>query len=130
MPTTTESSAQAYHREVSRLLQVGDLKSAEKLSNHLISQFPDYSPGWHSASFIALCRGDIGRASEQIQRALSNAPDDARYLLQHARCLSAQRRLTDSIAAATAAERGAETDAPLLDALGSFYNSIGEHDRA
>jgi tetratricopeptide (TPR) repeat protein len=120
----------ARHQEVTRLLQVGDLKSAEALCNRLTADFPQFYPGWHSASFIALCRGQIATASQMIQRAVTHAPSDPRYLLQHARCLGAQRRFAESIASAAAAELAAANDAQLLDAIGSFYNSVGEHQKA
>jgi tetratricopeptide (TPR) repeat protein len=120
----------ACHQEVTRLLQMGDLKSAEVLCNRLTAEFPQFYPGWHSASFIALCRGQVATASDMIQRALAHSPSDPRYLLQQARCLGAQRRLAESIASAGAAERAAANDAQLLDAVGSFYNSVGEHRRA
>jgi tetratricopeptide (TPR) repeat protein len=120
----------ARHQEVTRLLQAGDLKTAEALCNRLTADFPQFYPGWHSASFIALCRGQIATASQMIQRALTHSPSDPKYLLQHARCLGAQRRLPESIACAAAAERAASNDAQLLDAIGSFYNSVGEHQRA
>jgi Tfp pilus assembly protein PilF len=120
----------ARHQEVTRLLQAGDLKTAEALCNRLTTDFPQFYPGWHSASFIALCRGQIATASQMIQRALTHSPSDPRYLLQHARCLGAQRHLTESIASAAAAERAAANDPQLLDAIGSFYNSVGEHQKA
>jgi tetratricopeptide (TPR) repeat protein len=130
MTPAAQLSATARHQEVTRLLQVGDLKSAEALCNRLTTEFPEFFPGWHSASFIALCRGQIASASQMIERALANSPSDPRYLLQYARCLSAQRRLAESVASAAAAERAAAKDAQLLDAIGSFYNSVGEHQRA
>jgi tetratricopeptide (TPR) repeat protein len=120
----------ARHQEITRLLQVGDLKSAEVLCTRLTADFPQFYPGWHSASFIALCRGQVAAASQMIQRTLTHSPSDPRYLLQHARCLAAQRRLAESIARASEAERAAAKDAQLLDAIGSFYNSVGEHQRA
>src|SRR5262249_37563762 len=87
-------------------------------------------PGWHSASFLALSRGQVVPATQMIQRALKNAPTDPRYLLQYARCLSAQRRLAESIDSAAAAEKTAARDPQLLDAIGSFYNSVGAPERA
>ena len=130
MSQAAQSSATARHQEVARLLQVGDLKSAEALCSRLTTDFPQFYPGWHSASFIALCRGQITTASQMIQRALTHSPSDPRYLLQHARCLAAQRHLAESITSATAAEQAAANDAQLLDAIGSFYNSVGEHQKA
>ncbi|MFL6601110.1 MAG: tetratricopeptide repeat-containing sulfotransferase family protein [Steroidobacteraceae bacterium] len=130
MTPAIQLPATARHQEVTRLLQAGDLKTAEVLCNRLTTDFPQFYPGWHSASFIALCRGQVATASEMIQRALAHSPSDPRYLLQHARCLGAQRRVAESIASAAAAERAAANDAHLLDAIGSFYNSVGEHQKA
>ena len=122
--------AAARHQEVTRLLQAGDLKAAEALCARLTAEFPQFLPGWHSASFIALCRGQVAGATALIQRALSHSPSDPWYLLQNARCLAAQRRLVESIENAALAERVAMNDAQLLDALGSFYSSIAEYQRA
>jgi Tfp pilus assembly protein PilF len=130
MSPTARSTAVALHQQVSRLIQAADLKSAETLCNRLTAEFPEFYPGWHSASCIALCRGQVASASQLIQRALQSSPTDPRYLLQYARCLSAQRRAAESIESASAAERAAAKDPQLLDAIGAFYNSTGEHQRA
>ena len=126
----SSSAATARHQEVTRLLQKGDLSAAAILCEHLTAEFPQYLPAWHSGSFIALCRGQVGSASQMIRRALAGAPSDPRYLLQQARVLAAERRVDDSIVSASAAETAAANDAALLDAIGSFYNSVGEHQRA
>ncbi|MEA3183232.1 MAG: hypothetical protein QOI59_6755 [Gammaproteobacteria bacterium] len=127
---STAISASVRHQEVTRLLQKGDLSSAATLCDRLITEFPQFLPGWHSASFIALCRGQIADASQMIQRALTGSPSDPRYLLQQARVLAIQRRVAESIASALAAEKAAAQDAQLLDAIGSFYSSVGEQQRA
>jgi len=127
---STAVSASVRHQEVTRLLQKGDLSSAATLCDRLITEFPQFLPGWHSASFIALCRGQIADASQMIQRALTGSPSDPRYLLQQARVLAVQRRVAESIASALAAEKAAAQDAQLLDAIGSFYSSVGEQERA
>jgi tetratricopeptide (TPR) repeat protein len=125
-----QASARARHQEVTRLIQSGDLKSAAALCQRLTAEFPDFLPGWHSGSFLALHRGQFALAMEMIKRALRDAPSEPRYLLQYARCSSAQRRLPESIESAAAAEQAAAGDHQLLDAIGSFYTSIGEHRRA
>jgi tetratricopeptide (TPR) repeat protein len=130
MSAAAQSPAIARHNEVARLLQIGDLKSARSLCARLTAEFPQYLPGWHSASLIALGLGQLASAAELIQRALAAAPSDPRFLLQNARCLFAQRRLPESLEAAASARRQAADDAPLLDAIGSFYNSVGEHQKA
>jgi tetratricopeptide (TPR) repeat protein len=128
--SSTAITASVRHQEVTRLLQKGDLHSAATLCEQLTTEFPQYLPGWHSASFIALCRGQIEGAWQLIQRALAGSPSDPRYLLQQARVLAAQRRLPESIESAAAAEKAAAHDPQLLDAIGSHYNSVGEQQRA
>lgn len=124
------SPAREQHQEVTRLLRTGDFRAAELLCNQLMARFPRYHPALHSASFLALCRGDVNRASELIGTALLHDPAQPGYLLQQARCLAAERRHADGVAAASMAEENVARDAPLLDAIGSFYSSIGEHARA
>jgi Tfp pilus assembly protein PilF len=128
--SVSQSAAVTRHQEVTRFLQVGDLKSAAIVCARLTAEFPEFSPGWHSASFIALCLGEVSSATQLIQRALGNAPTDPRNLLQYARCLFAQRRPQESLEAAGRAEHLAGGDAALLDAIGSFYSSAGEQQRA
>jgi tetratricopeptide (TPR) repeat protein len=130
MTSPPQPSAAARHQEVTRLLQSGNLSSAEALCQRLTTEFPQFLDGWHSASFIALCRGQIASAARMIQRSLTGAPSDPRYLLQQARVLAAQRRLAESIDSAARATAAAAHDAALLDAIGSFYSSVGEHQRA
>lgn len=124
------SAAIARHREVTRLLQEGNLKAAEQRCRGLTSEFPQFMPGWHSTSFIELCFGRLGPALQAIDRALASSPADARYRLQHARCLSALGRVAEAQASASMAERAAVNDAALLDAIGSFYSAAGEHQKA
>lgn len=132
MTAASQSSSAAIvrHQEVTRLLQKGDLHAAATLCDRLTAEFPDYLPAWHSASFIALCRGQVADASQMIQRALAGSPGDPRYLLQRARVLAAERRLAESCESAGAAGKAAGGDPQLLDAIGSFYSSIGEYQRA
>src|ERR1700754_1836186 len=118
------SAASVRHQEVTRLLQKGDLNGAGTVCDRLTTEFPEHLPAWHSASFIALCRGQIADASQMIRRALAGSPSDPRYLLQQSRVLAAERRLADSCETAAAAESAAAHDPQLLDAIGSFYSSI------
>ncbi len=126
----SSNAASVRHQEVTRLLQKGDLNAAAILCDRLTVDFPEYLPAWHSASFIALCRGQLATASQMIQQALAGSPYDPRYLLQRARVLAAERRLPESCETAAAAEAAAASEPQLLDAIGSFYSSIGEYPRA
>jgi tetratricopeptide (TPR) repeat protein len=126
----SSSVASVRYQELTRLLQQGDLNAAATICDRLTAQFPHFLPAWHSASFIALCRGQVANASQAIQRALAGAPFDPGYLLQHARVLAAERRLAESMRSAANAEQAAANAPQLLDAIGSFYSSIGEYQRS
>jgi hypothetical protein len=128
--SASPSAAREQHQEVTRLLRSGDLRSAETLCNQLMARFPQYHPALHSASFLALCRGDVNRASELIGTALLYSPAEPRYLLQRARCLSAEKRHAEGVTAAGMAEENAAGDPQLLDAIGSFFSSVGEYSKA
>lgn len=130
MTSAVPSTAAERHQEVTRLLKEGDLKTAAVRCRALTCEFPQFLPGWHSASFIALCLGELASALDAIGRAVAGSPSDARYQLQHARCLSALGRLPEALVSAAGAEAAATSDAALLDAIGSFYSSTGEHRRA
>jgi Tfp pilus assembly protein PilF len=124
------SSPIARHQEISLLLKRGDLKSAQPLCERLTVDFPKFLPGWYSASFIALYLGQPASALESITRALDDAPSDTRYLLLQARCFGALRRTPEALASAASAEKAAAGDSASLDAIGSFYSSMGEHLKA
>jgi tetratricopeptide (TPR) repeat protein len=130
MKSTSSFSAVARHQEIARLLSKGDVKTAEMCCERLTKAFPQFLPGWYSASFIALATGRCADALVAIQRALHGPTPDARIQLQYARCLAAVGSITEARASAGAAMSAAHIDAPLLDEIGSLYSSIGEHDRA
>ena len=120
-------AAIAREQEVARYLERGDIESAQTLCLSLTAEFPHFAPGWHRASVVALRLGDPQRALVLIDRALASAPSDARYLLQRAHSLRALCRIREALECAAQGERMAWNDAPLLDALGTFYSLVGEH---
>ncbi|HEY3787038.1 MAG TPA: sulfotransferase [Steroidobacteraceae bacterium] len=130
MSSSASAAAIARHREVTRLLKEGNLKAAEQHCGALTSEFPQFMPGWHSRSFIELCLGRLGPALEAVGRALATSPDDARYRLQEARCLSALGRRSEAQASVAIAAASAGRDAAMLDAIGSFYSATGEQHEA
>jgi Tfp pilus assembly protein PilF len=130
MKQAPSSSAVARHQEIARLLNRGDLKTAEICCERLTNEYPQFLPGWYSASFIALALGRSADALVAIQRALEAGAPDARIHLQYARCLMAVGRMTEACASAATALTAARNDAPLLDAIGSLYSSIGEQHKA
>lgn len=128
--TTAAPAAITREHEVARYLERGDLKSAQALCRSLNAEFPQFAPGGHGASVLALRLGEPASALALIEQALASAPGDARYLLQRAHCLRALRRLPDALACAADAERTARNDAVILDAVGTFYSFLGEQQSA
>jgi hypothetical protein len=105
---------------------MGDLKAAGVLCEQLTQEYPQFLPGWHSASVIALASGRNDDALTAIQRALEGGVPEARFHLQYARCLAAVGRLVEARDSGATALKAAGNDAPLLDAIGSLFSSIGD----
>jgi hypothetical protein len=130
MKLTSSLSAVARHQEIARLLNRGDLKTAEIWCERLTKECPQYLPGWYSASCVALALGRSANALVAIQRALEGGAPDAQIHLQYARCLIAIGRMTEARVSAATALEAARNDASLLDAIGSLYSSMGEQHKA
>jgi len=69
-------------------------------------------------------------ALAQVERALSLDPGNARLLINRGQCLVALGRLQDARQAAATAQRRAEGDAVLLDAIGTLYRHADDQQRA
>jgi tetratricopeptide (TPR) repeat protein len=123
-------AAVARQKDITRLVQRGEVAAAERLCRALIAEFPQFAPGWSSASLIALRRGESAQALRLIDEALARAPQEAHFLLHRAHCLLALQRVVDALACAGQAERAAQHDAGVLNAIGTFYSLAGEHGRA
>jgi tetratricopeptide (TPR) repeat protein len=82
------SEPQALEGRVWEFLDRGDVKQAISACEQLNKQFPDYPPGWHTASQLALKLGSATMALGAIRQALAEQPDNPAWLLQEARCLS------------------------------------------
>ena len=70
-----------------QLLERGEVKQAVASCRLLNQRYPDYAPGWHSTSQIALRLNNRAVALEAINRALQLQADNPGYLLQQANCL-------------------------------------------
>jgi len=69
-------------------------------------------------------------ALECIDRALSAAPRDPRWLIGRAQCLLALGRLPEACLAAAAARRDAPADPVMLDAIGSLFSQGNDQRQA
>jgi tetratricopeptide (TPR) repeat protein len=68
-------------------------------------------------------------ALEVVEQALARSPRDPALLLRRAHCLLALYRSREAFEAAAAAQRHA-TQAPLLDAIGTWFSHAGDQARA
>lgn len=126
MASPSDPKASRLEEEALRLARHGSFRAAGDLCRVLNTQYPQFGPGWRTASSIALQLGDPATALTLIERALALSSTDGRCLLQKAHCLRALRRHTEALASANTAREVVNDDAAALDALGTFFSLSGE----
>ncbi len=87
----TESSnaaAGSQERRVWQLIEAGRMRQAIYDCGLLNRQFPDYAPGWNTASQLAFKLNNPAMALNTIEKAVSLAPDEIAWLLQKGLCLA------------------------------------------
>ena len=85
----------AMEAKVWELMNRGALKEAAIECENLNRQFPDFGPGWHTASQLLLRLGNLPAALTAIDRALTTEPSRSAWQLQRAVCLGRLRRYAD-----------------------------------
>ena len=88
--TRTEQEAGRLDAVVWRLLEQGKMPEAVKACSALNQQYPQYAPGWHSASHLAYKARNLRMAIAAIDRALELRPGTVDWILHKARCLGQQ----------------------------------------
>jgi len=81
------AAARSLEDRVWRSLRNNDVNQALAACQQLNGQYPDYAPGWHTASQLALKLGNPTAALGAIDRALSLEPGNTSGLLQRAVCI-------------------------------------------
>lgn len=84
MPSTHAKQLEA---EVWEKLNADDARQAIAACERLNREFPNYAPGWHTASLLALRLGNAGMALDAIREALRMEPERVSWALQEAQCL-------------------------------------------
>ncbi len=107
-----------------------DAPAARAALARLVSQHPDYAPGWLTASMLELDCGQAARALQAAERGVSLAPSDPHLLVQRVRCLHAMGHLPEARGAATAAEQAVAADPRLQHELGNICIMLGEQPQA
>ena len=82
------TSAAQLEAQVWSCLERGDARAAIDACERLNRDNPDFAPGWHTASQLALRLGNPQMALDAIRQALRIEADNTLWMLQHARCLS------------------------------------------
>jgi tetratricopeptide (TPR) repeat protein len=129
-PQRARESAADAHREVLRLMRIGDWRAAEAACQAMNARYPDHAAGWQCASHIAVRLNRPADALGYIDRALSIEPGNAGLLIHRGQCLVAAGKLADARQAAADAQRVAGGDGLLLDAIGSLYSRANDQQRA
>jgi Flp pilus assembly protein TadD len=80
--------AQAREAVVWQFLDRNDTKQALAACQRLNEEFPDFAPGWRTASHLALKIRNAPLALQAIEKALEIEPDSTTWLIQKALCLS------------------------------------------
>lgn len=118
--------AEAYNRAI-ELHQRGQLDAAEAIYRQILGVAPDHPGAWQHLGVIALQRGDVAAAIEQISRGIQLDPGKPSYYSN----LGAAYRLVGRYAEAEAALRQALTLAPhLANAHSNLGLVLAAQDRA
>ena len=124
------SEAQQLEEQVRRLAQAGDVRQAAELCDRLNQQFPEYEPGWYSASRLALLINEPLIAVRAIDRALQLSPGRPEWLYQRTESLIAAGEIeaAQETAKAISGLRFASADASA--AVGQTMVKLGNYDVA
>ena len=120
-------SAEQAHREVLRLMQAGDWRTADATCERLTVQYPNFAAGWFAASHIAMALRSPANSLAAIDRALAVEPLNAGFLTHRAQCLLALNRRQDALNMTDAVERCAPTNPAIWDAIGMVRTGANEH---
>jgi tetratricopeptide (TPR) repeat protein len=124
------ASAADAHRDVLRLMRGGDWRAAEAACRAMNARYPGDAALWQCASHIAMRLGHTADALGYIDRALAIEPGNAGLMIHRGQCLLAAGKLADARQAAATAQRAADGDGVLLDAIGTLYSRADDQQRA
>jgi tetratricopeptide (TPR) repeat protein len=96
MQTKSAPNPKSMETQVWAFIDEGKLKEAAACCEQMNRSYPEYDPGWRTASHLAQRLGKPGIALRAIDRALSLAPDNTEWKLQQASCLMSLGRVQDA----------------------------------
>lgn len=130
-------SARTLEKHIRAQAEAGDTRAAITSCEQLNRRYPDYAPGWHTTSRLALQLNNAPIALQAIDRALAIEPESTPWLLQRGLCLARLRRIPDLEATvATLSARDMKTGyecstlALLYTELGRRTDAVGLYEQA
>lgn len=83
----TDAKEQA--AEIRQMINAGKIREAAEACDQLNQQYPEFEPGWYTASRLAMVINEPLIAVRAIDRALQLSPGKPEWLFQRVECLSA-----------------------------------------
>ena len=105
-------------------------REAHGLCLEILKSEPDFADAYFLLGMIAFAHRQIAKALELIDRALSNAPDNAEYLAHRAQCLTLLKRDAEALEVAERALALEPRQALTLDTIGVVLSKVGAHEKA
>ncbi len=96
----------------------------------MLDRIPNDPDAWFLLGVATAAAGRYGHALPALGRAVAEAPANAEYRAQLARCLAMLGREADALAAAEAALELGPEEPLALDTLGVVFSRAGSHERA
>jgi len=118
------------HHAARQAMASKNAKQARHAVARLLAAYPDYAPGWLTASILELDLQQPARALAASQRALSLGSPQPALLVQHIRCLHAAGQSDLARAQIAAAEHAARLHPHVLHELGNACAAMGDHEQA
>ena len=106
-------------------VEAGQSRAAIAACEQLNRDYPDYAPGWHTASRLALQLNNLPIALSAIDRALAIEPESTPWLLQKGLCLAKLRRIPELETVVATLSGRSMTSAYEHSTLALLYTELG-----
>jgi tetratricopeptide (TPR) repeat protein len=113
-----------------RALAAGDLSTAERICQQVLSYAPEHGGVWTVLTETALQRNRPDAAIVCVNRAVALMPKDPIAHILRAKCLFFSGEIRDALDEAETAAGVVGSSPEALDALGAIFGMLGRHERA
>lgn len=129
MPSHEPQLADLHTRALSAL-RSGRAREAHQVCLEILQRDPTFADAWFLCGVIAAQNGQVKKAVEILERALSLSPDNAEYHAEVGRHLLSLHLNRKALSHARAALAQAPREIPTLNTLGTLFSQLGEHEPA